>query len=647
MKHFIQFAIIICLLLNLNLFAQETGSFNKTIQFNGFDRTISFYVPNDYNAEKSYKLMVCLHGLGDNSTNFRNALISSLKWNTFMEEVIFACPDGGTDQNKDFYTPEGDEQIIQRTIDFAKQMYNIDTTKIYLEGFSLGGRSALKYSLDNPEKFYGVLLNTPALQGVEDARKNPLVSIMYNYQNASKLKIAVSYGEEDFSYYYPVNNMFDSLVANNGIAMIQEVAGMGHSVASQIYMNKCFVFFDNPNPNRFDLEFYSVDNIYQTCNDKTDIKLRIRNLGNQPVNNFEVTKIFDGSGDMIRWDGNLLPNHYVDFTLSNVALTEGENFMVLRTGWINVFETDGKTSNDEQKTTVYYYPIGDPIPQIEDFESEEFPSSNKWQVSSASGIMSWEQDTEVGRNSSGSMFTFNTIFLFYNAGLREEFITPILDLSNNIISQSKTANLYFDVAYNYHKYTPPYFTADVIFTDTLEVLISTDCGETFKSIYRKSGAELATAPEPILNPLSIQACFFIPNANQWRTEKIDLADYSQSLNAIIKFSYISGLGGSINIDNIIIGDETTNVNELGTNEISLAPNPADEYVNISLGGINDESVSLVITDILGNEVKVLKNIILKSDNEQVRINTADLHPGFYLLNIKGKFGNKIEKLIIK
>ncbi|MFK5088299.1 hypothetical protein ACI4A4_27595, partial [Klebsiella pneumoniae] len=79
------------------------------------------------------------------------------------------------------------------------------------------------------------------------------------------------------------------------------------------------------------------------------------------------------------------------------------------------------------------------------------------------------------------------------------------------------------------------------YSDSLVVLISTDCGSTFSRIYAKGGGTLSTAGSGANN--------FVPTAGQWRTETIDLAAYiGQSV--IIDFQNINGYGNKLYIDNV-------------------------------------------------------------------------------------------------
>lgn len=167
--------------------AQSTGSFDVTVTIQGSARTLSCYVPPTYNSAVPHRLVVGLHGSGDVSANYRSAMINTLQFQNYLTNTIFIFPDGGSDQARDFYTPAGDEAIIDSAIQYAFNNYNIDTSRMLLQGFSLGGRSALKYGLDNPYRFSGLLLNTPALQGVRDAIYNP----WFNYVAAAGLPIVI------------------------------------------------------------------------------------------------------------------------------------------------------------------------------------------------------------------------------------------------------------------------------------------------------------------------------------------------------------------------------------------------------------------------------------------------------------------------
>eukprot|EP01030_Chromulinospumella_sphaerica_P034464 gene34464-biopygen16085 len=100
-------------------------------------------------------------------------------------------------------------------------------------------------------------------------------------------------------------------------------------------------------------------------------------------------------------------------------------------------------------------------------------------------------------------------------------------------------------------------------------MVSTDCGDNFTTVYKKGGSELATFPSPILNATSIPASFIDPGADNWRNEDVDLNAYKTFDKVIVKFSYKSSLGGSINIDNVRV-EPAASGKDMMVNTSSLA-----------------------------------------------------------------------------
>ncbi|MBS1551456.1 MAG: T9SS type A sorting domain-containing protein [Bacteroidetes bacterium] len=86
--------------------------------------------------------------------------------------------------------------------------------------------------------------------------------------------------------------------------------------------------------------------------------------------------------------------------------------------------------------------------------------------------------------------------------------------------------------------------------DSLQVLISTDCGATFTDVpvpYRKGNSSA-----PSLATLLPSTTSYIPaNSGEWRHETIDLLAYANNPNVIIGFRGVSAFGNNLYIDNFI------------------------------------------------------------------------------------------------
>jgi hypothetical protein len=81
--------------------------------------------------------------------------------------------------------------------------------------------------------------------------------------------------------------------------------------------------------------------------------------------------------------------------------------------------------------------------------------------------------------------------------------------------------------------------------DTLEVLVTKDCGLTFTSVYKKWGADLSTA-----NPAGIE--FYPANTSQWRKEEVDLTEFIDSSPILVLFKLSNQNENNVFIDNVNI-----------------------------------------------------------------------------------------------
>ena len=621
---------IALILISISSKAQQIGIFSDTINFMSQDRILSCYVPTNYDSTIKYQLMVCLHGMGDNSNNYRNALINSLNWKTLFTNTIFICPDGGSDANKDFSTPSGDEEIIAKCIEYAKNHYTIDTNNIILQGFSLGGRSALKYGLDNPSKFKGLLLNTPAIQGLDDALNIiPTIGMYYNYANAPKIPIYITCGGADQIYVYTIDKILEILKKNDAVVKLVSVTGLNHSIPNSTYVSPCLSFFNDPSTAAYDLDIFEIDLPDRACNSLIMPKIYVRNLGSTNVTSFELNYHLNSINSTFNWSGNIGPYQHTLVTLPQLTADTGNQTLDVSIGKINTSHTDSLTANNQLTKSFIIATKGNPYPVFEGFEG----NMDGWIFPITGSVFSWFPDNTVHHTGLASIAAFNTILMFYTNGDIESFLSPVINLTS--VPNPKMA---FDYAYNYHKYTPPYFTSDVVFADTLEISISLDCGVTFERLFKKGGADLATAQSPIVNPLSIQQCFFAPKSSEWQTEIIDLNKFANESNTIIKFSYISNMGGSINIDNINFSKDVSIENEKTEISLNIYPNPAIDRVYIDF--TEKQVVKMQVFNMIGE--CVLQRELNNFKNE---IDISSLSKGIYIIGISNIQGTIQKKLI--
>ena len=602
------------------ILAQNTGKFDTQINFNGEQRDISGFAPNDYDDSQEYKLLIGLHGLNDNSSNYRNAIIDQLNWDEHFSNTILIFPDGGDDDLSDFYSPEGDEAVIDSTIAYAKNHYNIDNDKIILQGFSLGGRSALKYGLESPEKFWGLLLNTPALQGLLDAKNDSMASLVYPYENASEIPIFISNGSEDQIYVNPIDTAYHRMIKHDGLVEKNTVEGMEHRVAPFEELEAALPFFEDhyitPGKN---LEILSVYSPSRTCASTTEPLALVRNRGNGSIENFELEISIGQSVEKHQWTGNLEPYESEVVQLPQMNLNEGRQEIEVKESSVDGVMPEPPHSMATANIDVLHSPTSIPV----NYEGSEFPQF-PWTLDRSGNFFSWSLNPE-----DNNIASLNTILLFTTMGLQEDLLSPVMDFTN----AGDTIQLGMDLAFNYHEYSIQNPDTSFSISDTLEVSVSTDCGSTFETLFKQGGKELATFDEPF-SPQSLQQLLgYRPESNNWEEVVVDLSDYAGEESVMVRIRYISGQGGNIFLNRVRVSPSylMSAENEALPENISIYPNPAKERLNIDAPS---ELVNRVLIYDNTGKLVIEENISSNDPDSSSEVDIRHLKKGMYHITIE-------------
>jgi hypothetical protein len=174
------------------------------------------------------------------------------------------------------------------------------------------------------------------------------------------------------------------------------------------------------------------------------------------------------------------------------------------------------------------------------------------------------------------------------------------------------ASLTFSVAYA---------RRDASSNDSLNVYVTTNCGDTWVRHYSKTGTALATAPDHLNN--------YTPTASEWRSEFIDLSSYIGQPNVQVRFEFYGNTGNNIQVDDINIFDATTGIDEHGAGAVSVFPNPSSGSVHFNLPAVLENS-SIRIYSALGS---LAKEIAI--DQTSLDIDIRDLPSGIYFYQVTG------------
>ena len=192
-------------------------------------------------------------------------------------------------------------------------------------------------------------------------------------------------------------------------------------------------------------------------------------------------------------------------------------------------------------------PITPPI--TEDFQSGAIPTN--WSINNSDNDKTWEITTSAGFNSSTSIYINNAD---YSAnGQLDDLILPVMDLTT-----LSNINLSFDYAYSL--WTDP--NATQIWSDTLQIWVSDDCGSSWQKIWEKSGVNLVTT-----TPVFVGSSWTPSSNNDWNSESIILNNYSNEDDFMLKFRNVNDYENNLFLDNInVSASGTSAINEISSSE---------------------------------------------------------------------------------
>lgn len=293
---------------------------------------------------------------------------------------------------------------------------------------------------------------------------------------------------------------------------------------------------------------------------------------------------------------------------------------------VNPAGTDTKTYND----IIYIIDNtgGETAPFTESIENTYFPQNNSdpsknWRVVS-DGPSIWSRSTYTSHSGNACV----RICSYMNPPDSEhELISPIINVDTT-----------------YHNYVLSFWLAfakrNDDSNDRLRVYVSNNCGENWHLRYSKSANALQTTGG--IN----YGGTFTPSASQWRQEFINLGSYTDSGQIMIKFHLTSNDGNWLYIDDINIAPATGIEKIPGINDISIYPNPFDEFVYVKFYSQKTSDMYVTVSDIMGN---IIFNEKIKShsgSNQIILDNFSGLSKGIYFVNLnidKNTYTGKIIK----
>ncbi|WP_336514095.1 T9SS-dependent choice-of-anchor J family protein [Pollutibacter soli] len=357
------------------------------------------------------------------------------------------------------------------------------------------------------------------------------------------------------------------------------------------------------------------------CSTRINPEFRFVNLGRDSIQNFRIHyKTGNVEGDTL-WTGSLPRTDTAVVRLNSIATMYGVNEIKVYAYFPNGSD-DGNTINDTtSKTFAVVKTQG--LPVKDDFESGS-SQSELWNISSDGQFEGWRKTDVAYFSATHSLQVRN--FGYPSTGGVSFLISPTLTFEN-----ADSILLHFKLAAA--SYLSPATTTEPL--DTLEILLTKDCGRTFTSVYKKWGTALQTtidANMPVLTE-------FIPGAAEWRKEKISLGHLLGRSNSFMILFKVTGNGGN----NIYIDDLSVESKKgTGTKDYKISPNPFTEQLNLQQYNSGEKAAAIELLNISGQRVYFRK---LPPNSSLTEINAGFLTAGIYTLRLI--YGDKIktEKLV--
>lgn len=352
-------------------------------------------------------------------------------------------------------------------------------------------------------------------------------------------------------------------------------------------------------------------NVGVTCTNSITPIVTINNTGTNPITSMTVIPYVDGvAGAPINWTGNIPVGQN---GLVNLGSIPSPTVAGAHTFSYNITSLGAAKYNIGGNASLVSFMVAGPAtanPVSEGFTLGTFPPAGWVSINPNQGG-TWLRNTQTGGYfQSGQCMKYD----FLNnkiVGDMDEMVLPKMDLAGADVPQ-----MTFDYAYA-QKLTGG--------TDQLEVMVSTNCGTTWSSVWSNSGSNLATAPA--------QDFSYLPDPNdftQWQTAVINLTAYNNS-SVLVKFVTTAGLGNNLYVDNVNLRQSNpTGIAKSSVNgfNLNVFPNPASGIANINVTAPMASKASVTVLNTLG-QVVYSSQSDLSAGNNAIAIDVKEFAAGVY------------------
>jgi PKD repeat protein len=182
-----------------------------------------------------------------------------------------------------------------------------------------------------------------------------------------------------------------------------------------------------------------------------------------------------------------------------------------------------------------------------------------------------------------------------------------------------------------------------LITESLRVMISTNCGQSWSTLAIKPGVTLLSG--------GLQPGYFLPPANDlnfWTVSTINVSTIYAQAHVRFKFEWTGGaFGNQLYLDDININATGVGINEASSvSSFDIFPNPSQDNSAIHFALTQRETVKITMTDLDGRVVKEISNGEFSEGEHSIAFSTAELASGMYLVTVDNGTTKQVKKLAV-
>ncbi len=156
---------------------QEQFVYGEGPETDGYTLDYRYFSPVSDGDTTKYPLVIWLHGMGDGGEEGKQITKSDIAfWTSDEFQARFKGSEGAfilaprSPEDKSIFWPDSFIYILRATIDdfIAKNKDNIDLSRIYIGGYSMGGKMTIKMAMAYPEMFAAIFPICPAITPTDE-----------------------------------------------------------------------------------------------------------------------------------------------------------------------------------------------------------------------------------------------------------------------------------------------------------------------------------------------------------------------------------------------------------------------------------------------------------------------------------------------